>query len=65
MGVVGTGFGQIAVQTRAGSGPEVGFAETTVDLLEARFWLTNGLPTTRELSDEVGASPVSQPILLS
>src|SRR6266849_1562452 len=29
------------------SGPEVSFAEITVDLLEARFWIDSGWPTNR------------------
>ena len=34
MGVVGTGFGQIAVQTGAGSGPEVGLSEIGTSIAE-------------------------------
>jgi hypothetical protein len=35
VGVVGTGFGQIAVQTEAGSGPEVGFSEVVAGLIQS------------------------------
>jgi hypothetical protein len=31
-------------------GPEVGFAEITADLLEARFWIVSGLLTINERS---------------
>jgi hypothetical protein len=30
--------------------PEVGLEEITTNLLEARFWLTSDLPTTREVT---------------
>jgi hypothetical protein len=52
VGVVGTRFGQIAVQTGAGSGPEIGFEEIAIDLLEARFWTTSVLPTIHSESLE-------------
>jgi len=30
--------------------PEVGFGEIASDLLQARFWIASGLPTTREVT---------------
>jgi hypothetical protein len=32
------------------SGPEVGFEEIAIDLLQARFWITSDLPTIRGLT---------------
>ena len=37
-------------QSGSYSGPEVGFEKITLDLLQARFWITSGLPTTRDLT---------------
>jgi hypothetical protein len=34
-----------------GSGPEVGFEEIFVDLLEARFWIVSALPTTHPVNE--------------
>ena len=34
------------------SGPEVGFGETAIDLLQARFWITSELPTNRPECEE-------------
>jgi hypothetical protein len=38
----------LTVETLHGS--EGGFAEITADLLEARFWVTSGWPTNREVA---------------
>ncbi len=40
-------MGQDGVPARC---PEVGFEEIAIDLLQARFWMTSGLPTIRKLA---------------
>ena len=48
------------------SGPEVGFGEIAIDLLQARFWtsrITSALPTNRELSRRLHGYPLPKQVL--